>query len=163
FELRWGDRNSVQILRFEMLKQQDELLRLSIWQWPNQQGVDQTQHSGGRTDRQRKCQHGDKRESRLLEQLAEPQLKIFHHDFITVRAQPILDRCVQRAIRAKNMQPKKRSRSPRRQTQTPADRVDCLCRADCPSNVSESGRRYRRKRFLRRSIADLVKRRASKG
>src|SRR5262249_28766138 len=41
-EFRRRDGNPVEILRFEMLQKQDELLRISIRQWPNKQGIDQT-------------------------------------------------------------------------------------------------------------------------
>jgi hypothetical protein len=50
-----------------MLKQQNELLRLSIWQRPNQQAIDQTQHSGRRADRERNSENGDRCEGRLLD------------------------------------------------------------------------------------------------
>ena len=103
-KFRRRDGNALEILRFEMLKEQDELLRLSIRQRPNKQGVHQTQDGCGGADRQSKRQHRDKCESRLLEQLSESKLKIFNHEFITVRAAPELDRCVLRATPAKNMQ-----------------------------------------------------------
>ena len=67
FEFRRRDRNPLEILRFEMLKEQDELLRLSIWQRPNQQAIDQTQHSGRRADRERNGENGDGCKRRLFE------------------------------------------------------------------------------------------------
>src|SRR5215468_8551275 len=42
FELGWRDGNPFEILRFEMLKQQDEVLMISIRQWPNQQTIHET-------------------------------------------------------------------------------------------------------------------------
>jgi hypothetical protein len=50
-----------------MLKQQDELLRISIWQRPNQQAVDQTEHSRGRANRERNSENRDRCKGRLLD------------------------------------------------------------------------------------------------
>jgi hypothetical protein len=59
-----------------MLQQQDELLRLSIWQGSNQQSVNQTEHSGRRADRERYGENGNRCKSWLLQQLAQSKSNI---------------------------------------------------------------------------------------
>src|SRR5947208_6211687 len=67
FEFRRRDRNPLKILRFEMLKQQDELLWLSIWQRPNQQSIDEAQYSRSRADGESDGENCDGCEGRLLQ------------------------------------------------------------------------------------------------
>ena len=62
-----------------MLKQQDELLRLSIGQRPNQQPIHQTEHGCGRADCERNGNNSNGCKRRLLQQLAKSESKIFKH------------------------------------------------------------------------------------
>ena len=78
-ELGRRDGNALKILRFEMQKKQDELLRLTVRLRPNQKRVDQTQHRSIGTDGE--CQRKDRngRKAPLLEQLTQSESKIFKH------------------------------------------------------------------------------------
>ena len=78
---RGRDRDLIQALRGKFLPQENELLRILVWQRANQQRVDQAEHGGVRADRERHGNDGNEGEARRVDQAAKGQTEILNHKF----------------------------------------------------------------------------------
>ena len=76
---RRRDWNLIQALRGKFLPQKNELLRVLVGQWANQQRVDQAEDGGVRADRERHGDDGDEGEARRVDQAPKGQAEILNH------------------------------------------------------------------------------------